>query len=120
MLSRESLPQCKPTPESATRCCALDLEGRPVGPSPPPSGRGPDCGRKKKRAPTPHLRRLLHKAHLASPRGVAHGHGYLLVPEGLRPLPEKPDRGLNNTRTRTGVGSEILCYRLCCVPLKSV
>ena len=30
-------PQCKPTPESATRCCALDLKGRPVRPSSPPS-----------------------------------------------------------------------------------
>ena len=41
---------------------------------PPPSGRGPI---EWARADAPHLRRLLRKAHAASPRGVAHGRGPL-------------------------------------------
>ena len=47
-------PQCKPTPESATRCCALDLEGRPVRPSPPPSAvAGPTVVVRKNGRPLP-------------------------------------------------------------------
>ena len=39
---------------------------------------------------------------------MAHGRGYLLAPEGLRPLPKKTDRGLNNTRTRTRAREEVV------------
>ena len=52
-----------------------------LGPSPPPSGRGPI---ERTRADAPHLRRHLHKAHAASPRGVAHGRGPRLAPGLLR------------------------------------
>ena len=48
-----------------------------LGPSPPPSGRGPI---ERTRADTPHLRRHLREAHAASPRGVAHGRGPRLAP----------------------------------------
>ena len=39
----------------------------------------------EKRADAPPLRRLLHKAHAASPRGVAHGRGPRLAPELFSP-----------------------------------
>ena len=57
-------PQRKPTWEDILMLCS-DLTG--------------------KRADAPPLRRLLHKAHAASPRGVAHGRGPRLAPRLFSP-----------------------------------
>ena len=54
-----------------------------------------------KRADAPPLRRLLHKAHAASPRGVAHGRGPRLAPRLFSPGTKQGCAALNHTRTRT-------------------
>ena len=78
----ELIHQWKPTPESDTGCCALDLDGRPAGPSSPHCGRGPDCGRKKNGCPLPiHLCYRVYDIKPMYPSG-GHGRGSLLAPGG--------------------------------------
>ena len=70
------------------RLCYSLIDGSPTRPTLGPShhqrdtsGRGPI---EWTRADAPHLRRHLHTAHAASPRGVAHGRGPRLAPGLLR------------------------------------
>ena len=91
----------------ATRCFALDPEGRPSGPSPPPRAvAGPTRGRKTNGYALPISD--VYKEKPIYPSGD-HGRGSLLAP-GVFTLGTKPDRGPTHTRTRTQ-GSHLVIFQ---------
>ena len=75
--SSSPAPQHKPTLWEDILLLGAGPTGERSGPPPRLAVEGRSSGT---RADAPHLRRHLHKAHAASPRGVAHGRGPRLAP----------------------------------------
>ena len=101
----ELIHQWKPTPESDTGCCALDLDGRPAGPSSPHCGRGPDCGRKKNGCPL-----LIYHVYYIKPMypSGGHGRGSLLALQNRTAV--RTSLALALARCRTGFSNRLGRY----------